>query len=543
MAIWQPPEEAAPPPATPSIEREYIVTLEPGVDYVQFNQEMIASTGAGNIPQRSVDVAYAKPASKRITHYALTDEEAEALRNDTRVTDVELPWQEQEGIEIGHFGIQTGNFNKSASESGQYYDWGKIRHSIVENVYGIGTTTDAVWPYSLDGTGVDIVIQDSGLQADHPEFRDRDGNSRFVPVDWGQYGVSGFNQADHDRDFDGHGTHCGGTAAGLNFGWAKNARIHSVKVSGLEGTGDSGGISTNDCFDCIKLWHRAKPIDPVTGFKRPTIVNMSWGYGGGWTNTPTDVLYRGVTYNSGNDPAFNTGSTHIWDTYGIVPTGRINARLSYIDAEIEELLDEGIHVCIAAGNNYHYIDTSDGQDFNNIVFWSTGSRYYMRGSSPHSTSGRAFIVGNVESSPLDASTERKRGSSECGPGVTVWAAGSDIISCTSTTNKFADAPYFGNDIGEGYRQCNISGTSMASPQVCGIGALYLQAHPDWTPEQLQDRIIKDSLKGVMNDTGATSYRDTDNIMGGNNRLLFNRYNNSTPYSISGLSTTTDLKKR
>lgn len=526
-------------------ERTYIVTLNKDVDYEQFNQEMITSTGAGNIPQRSVDVTKAKPASKRITHYALTDAEAKELRNDSRVTDVEIPWEDDDTIEIGHFASQTGNFNKSASANGQYYDWGKIRHSIVENVYGAGSTTDAEWPYSLDGTGVDIVIQDSGLQADHPEFNDRDGNSRFVPVDWGQYGVNFFNQADHDRDFDGHGTHVGGTAAGLNFGWAKNARVHAVKVSGLEGTGDSGGISTNDCFDCIKLWHRAKPVDPTTGVKRPTIVNMSWGYGTSWDNNATDIVYRGTTYSEDNDPNFQTGgAAYRFGTYGVVPTRRINVRLSYIDAEVEELLDEGIHVCIAAGNNYHYIDASDGQDFNNIVFYSTGNRYYMRGSSPHSTSGRAFIVGNVESDPLDGVIEPKRNSSECGPGVTIWAAGSDIISCTSNTNKFSDAPYFGNQIGEGFRQCNISGTSMASPQVCGVGALYLQAHPDWTPEQLQDRIIKDSIKDVMNDTGSTSYTDSDNITGGNNRLLFNRYNNSTPYSVSGpLATTSSLNKR
>lgn len=524
-------------------EREYIVTLNKGVDYEQFNQEMIASSGSGDIPNRSVDVAFAKPASKRITHYALTDAEAEELRKDPRVTDVELPWQEQ-GLEIGHFAVQTGNFNKSTSESGQYYDWGKIRHSIVENVYGTGTNTDAVWQYSLDGTGVDVVIQDSGLQADHPEFRDRDGKSRFVALDWGAYGATGFDQTAHDRDLDGHGTHCGGTAAGLNFGWAKNARIYSVKVAGLEGTGDTGGISTNDCFDVIKLWHRSKPVDPITGFKRPTIVNMSWGYSAGWTNTATDILYRGITYNNVNDPNFDSGTSYRWETYGVAPTGRINARLSFIDAEVEELLDEGIHVCIAAGNNFHYIDVSGGQDYDNIVFYSTGSRFYMRGSSPASTTGRAFNVGNVESSPLNVSIERKRGSSEAGPGVTIWAAGSDIISCTSNTNKFSDAPYFGNTTGEGYRQCNISGTSMASPQVCGIGALYLQAHPDWTPEQLQDRIIKDSVKNIMNDTGSTSYTDTDNIMGGNNRLLLNRYNNAQPLSITGsLSTTTGLNKR
>ena len=37
---------------------------------------MIASTGAGDIPSRTVDVANARPGSQRNTHYALTDEEA-----------------------------------------------------------------------------------------------------------------------------------------------------------------------------------------------------------------------------------------------------------------------------------------------------------------------------------------------------------------------------------------------------------------------------------------------------------------------------------
>ena len=63
-------------------EREYIVTLNKGVDYAQFNQEMISSTGAGEIPNRTVDVADARPKSTRNTHYALTEAEAIKLRND-----------------------------------------------------------------------------------------------------------------------------------------------------------------------------------------------------------------------------------------------------------------------------------------------------------------------------------------------------------------------------------------------------------------------------------------------------------------------------
>ena len=162
-------------------EKEYVVTLNKGVDYAQFNQEMIASTGSGDIPNRTVDVANARHLSTRNTHYALTEAEAVALRNDARVTDVQLRPEDRDDIEIGYDAVQTANFDKSSSDSGDYRDWGKIIHSFKENKYGTSTSLGYATfdrPYSMDGTGVDIVIQDSGLQVDHPEFKDANGISR-----------------------------------------------------------------------------------------------------------------------------------------------------------------------------------------------------------------------------------------------------------------------------------------------------------------------------------------------------------------------------
>jgi hypothetical protein len=70
---------------------------------------------------------------------------------------------------------------------------------------------------------------------------------------------------------------------------------------------------------------------------------------------------------------------------------------------------------------------------------------------------------------------------------------------------------------------------MASPQVCGVGALYLQADPSLTPAQLQDKLQKDALAVLKDESNNANYGDTTDICGGFNRMLFNRYNNATPF--------------
>mgnify|MGYP000725042875 CR=1 FL=1 len=95
-------------------EQEYIVSLHRGVDAEQFNQEMIALTGDGMIPNRTVDVANARPGSYRNTHYSLTEDEAKALRNDPRVYGVEINPELRDDIRPMIMGLQEGNFNKTS---------------------------------------------------------------------------------------------------------------------------------------------------------------------------------------------------------------------------------------------------------------------------------------------------------------------------------------------------------------------------------------------------------------------------------------------
>ena len=535
-------------------EREYIVTLNVGVDYAAFNAEMIEETGAGDIPNRTVEVTNARPISQRNTHYSLTDEEAVELAQDSRVAGVEIPPDQRDDLDIGFDAVQTGDFTKTNSDSGVYLNWGMRRCATTTNDYNTGNTVSGDYEYNLDGSGVDVVIHDSGLHVDHPEFQDADGVSRVQQIDWyTESGVSGTQDANHYRDNHGHGTHVAGTVAGKTYGWAKNARIYSIKVSGLEGTGDSGtGIPISDCFDVIKGWHDNKPIDPATGYKRPTIVNMSWGYGSTNTYEPYDGYYRGTqwTYDNNNSGVATNLTTSaqlqnrtglpLWnDVYNGNSARKLNTRITSVDNDVQELIDAGIHVCIASGNRNLTIDVSGGPDYDNRyrvypveagASQPGGYIYYCRGSSPFSND--AFMVGNVDSATnSNDDLEQRASSSNHGPGVDIYAPGTRIMSACSNTNSIGGQNY---NLDSNYKQSNISGTSMASPQVCGVGALALQVNPQMTPAQLKTFLHNQSQSGKLReDANYTNWTIADSdysssssaryLAGAPDRFLYSPY--------------------
>ena len=509
-------------------EKEYIVTLNRNVDHIKFDSEMIASTGAGAIPSRSTTIANARPGSKRNTHYMLTDSEAATLRSDPRVMAVEIPPEQRDDIELILNARQQGNFEKTTSDTGTFVNWGLRRMISKSNPY-TGTTVAGDFTYTLDGSGVDVVIQDSGIQADHPEFQDAEGNSRVQEIDWyDESGLTGTQDPIFYTDLDGHGTHCAGIAAGKTYGWAKGARIYAQKLNGLEGATDpNNGIPIGDAFDCIKLWHNNKPIDPATGVKRPTIVNMSWGYVASYTTVST-INYRGVNYTGVQIDS----TTERWNL-GLVPYSsagsfKTNVRIPSVDADIQEMIDAGIHICIAAGNRSHKIDLETGLDYNNFAETNAGTIYYHRGSSP--SDDQAILVGNMDSEEHIDGLEQKAESSETGPGVDIYAPGTNIMSCTSDTNRFADGPYPDDN---NFRICNISGTSMAAPQIAGLGAAYLQLKPDATPAELKAWLVSKSTTDTIFDTiDDEDYTKLRSLLGGNSRFAYNPFNRAVVFSIT-----------
>lgn len=540
------------------MEREYIVTVRKDVDWRELHAEIIRDTTTDDsvdsniVPDRACECADERSINNRNTHYNLTDDEANKLRQDPRILAVEAVDDIPEPTPTA---FQEGEFNRNSTASGQHDNWGMLRHTSTSNTYGSSTTDPGgTYDYVLDGTGVDMVIVDTGIQADHPEWEDADGISRLQQINWfTESGVSGTQPANFYTDVDGHGTHCIGTMAGKYFGWAKNARIYNITLYGNTGN----NISWSQMVDVLIGWHNNKPNDPATGVKRPTVVNMSFQYSVylDTSVTPNQIVGLGDITGGNHRGVSHTETVRSNLTqYGVVGTSRPDIGTGYymfgrkyasIDADVEQLINNGIHVCTAAGNNYQKIDTPSGVDYNNYVTAGSSYVYYHRGKSPSIFEGgntlesslsspsadinEGFDVGALDNtSVLSGSTylDRKTSFSDSGPAVEIYTVGRYVISAQPTS---ASTSYYWDS---NFKQAKYSGTSMAAPQMCGMIGLLAQAHPDWTPAQIKKYFISNS-QALMYDTGNTNdYTTTNTIHGGNNRVAYFPMNGQKPFGYS-----------
>ena len=525
-------------------EREFNIILKKDVDYDSFWKDLETITTLDGIPNRKIEVANRRNGSYRQTHYYLTEAEKTLVEKHPSVLAVEIPPEQRTDIIKGLSASVSGSFTRLPSLDTNDTNWGLLRSSYKNNPFNGSDVYESNFNYSLDGTGVDIIILDSGVDPNHPEWNDANGVSRYTSVDWGAV-HGGFTQnGNHDRDFDGHGTHCAGIAAGKTFGWAKNAKIYSLKLSGIEGSGDSGtGISESYAFDAIKLWHRAKPRDPATGFKRPTVVNMSFmwmaTFNGG--STAYSVIYRGTQYsstdiqNNFDGELRNFGLNEHSSTIGVSGTWKHPIRVASIDTDVEEMLDDGIHVCIAAGNNYTKVDVEGGQDYDNqALINNTVWRYYHRGGSPWNEN--ALIVGSMNHSQVlsgSAYIDQRSYYSNHGPGVDLYAPGNRILSTVSETNSYSSgAYYYDND----HYVAILNGTSMAAPQAAGVVALYAQSNPGLTPARMKAMVIANAGTTIYNPTEGIS--GSNSLQGGEEKTLYNKYSDSQPLQFEGSFTST-----
>jgi subtilisin family serine protease len=204
--------------------------------------------------------------------------------------------------------------------------------------------------------------------------------------------------------------------------------------------------------------------------------------------------------------------------------------VSSVDADIAQMISSGIIVCNAAGNEFLKVDVPGGDDYDNyITLTGFGNFYYHRGGSPRAGSLFGFDVGSLGPSTV-SNQDAKSSFSNSGPGISLYAAGSRIMSAMSEVNDDNSSNVYFYDFN--FKQQLLSGTSMASPQVAGIAALLLQAHPDWTPEQVHNWIIFNSQSEMYSSGLDDDYGTTTSIHGGENALCYFPMSGRKTFEIS-----------
>ena len=310
--------------------REFIVTLRNKDDLEQFYSEMETEGTTNNVPERIVECVNRRPISRN-THYRLSAEEVDQLRNDPRVEAVTLKSKLMGAKAVLH-SSQTATWSRSESIAIGNRNWGIYRSTITDNVVGWGSEGsqgDEAATAVTSGTGknVDVVVVDQIVDPSHGEF-----GGRAQQYDWfanhnlsvwpsnpdSTYNYYDTTPGDGYAGTNNHATHVAGIIGGDTQGWARDADIYNFRHD--QGNLDPGLYTPSDyIFDYIRAFHNAKSVNPATGRRNPTIVNNSWGLGisptvrnsftGGTDSIISKINYRGslITPDSLGNTPLDTG--------------------------------------------------------------------------------------------------------------------------------------------------------------------------------------------------------------------------------------------
>jgi subtilisin family serine protease len=550
--------------------KEYVVTVKNKSDVDSFYDDMDSENGNDYIPNRKVEIAQLREIS-RSTHYLLTEEESQKLKNDNRVFAVEqLPSAlgATPGIipvAPGKLWSQTANFEKNPTIDTNDKNWGLERVTRGSQLSGWGNETSSYWNGTAyadftqtnqnvittsSGKNVDIVIVDEHININHPEFAvnvDGTGGSRAIQYNWFQHSASlGISTTgSYEYNFDGgHGTHVASTVAGNTQGWARDANIYNINFN-YSGTNTPSGDWALYIYDYIRAFHASKPINSATGRKNPTIVNNSWKFTSYlFVSGLNSVTYRGTTIDLTGKTVAEKKTileqqcginvvTQIFGSNYVIDVGPIYLGM---EADITDLINDGIIITAAAGNSYAKMVKSGDLDYDNI---SNSGYYFCRGSSPAAGNG-IICVGSTNATRWDM----KSSFSNYGSRVDIYAPGFNIVGAVYDTNA---ATEFGvtlvNDPRDSnYKLASISGTSMACPQVTGILACLFEQWPSTTQAEALQYLIDNCTTNQIIDPGVmypnTSYVPSPyNSLGesgtnSNNRYLFYKKERQTSGNIS-----------
>ena len=184
---------------------------------------------------------------------------------------------------------------------------------------------------------------------------------------------------------------------------------------------------------------------------------------------------------------------------------------------MQDAINDGVIVISSAGNSYWNCDTSSGDDYNNS-YYTSSTRYHSRGSTPASADN-VICVGSIGSKVA----EYKSNFSNWGERVDIWAPGSDIISAVYDQSSANSAGYGSlpqDPRNSSYYLASISGTSMASPQVCGVIACLAESEPNITQAQVREYFSENYFLQDIGTTGTINHSTYEALGDSANKYLF-----------------------
>lgn len=542
------------------MEEEIVVSLHKGVskeeilDILSRDTTNDSSVDSSIVPDRPVSIENERNSSNRVFHAILTAEEALKLKTDPRIMGInKVPTWDNNWLHTLDYGrksadpipgnpaFNTPKWNRDGTGTGT--NWGLFRIANINNPwysvssdYFQGADIDANISYTVDGTGVDYINQEGHLPAipssnsyfsvSTPSF------NRYHQFQWNTLpNCSSMPTIEYTNSawWSQHATIVTAIATGKYQGVARNANVYALPIN---------FINSSFWFDAIKEFHRAKPVDPVTGIKRPTVVNASWG-----TTWTSKYGFLGTVYDSIQRLNFRgstvTGSTA--EDFVNVTTYALNNFINYdhvgdlypsMRAEVEEMIDEGVIYITSAGNTGSLIDRPTGLDWNNTVTLksqtyhpnpaiSGDTFYYCRGSS--NTGNGSIEVGGISyylhpDLPYANNKEVVASFSCKGPGVPIYAPAWAGIW---TWDESANSEFSVDDYG--------AGTSYAAPLVSGTVCQLLQLSPQMTSPRVKEWLVNNGKTDILFDNNKNEanttirFGDMWSLWSSNNVVAYNPF--------------------
>jgi len=328
-----------------------------------------------------------------------------------------------------------------------------------------------------------------------------------------------------------HGCKCMAVSYGKTHGWAFNANKWFINNIGNSNTGIAAA------WEIQQIFHRHKPLRASDITKNPTVSTNSWGYratrrssGYWWYRTGLANAANG-SWTGGLFDADDSSNTMPKFMRHLGEEGdgkRFKGEMvpSTLTTALDDCINEGVIVVVAAGNSGQKQVKIDHPDYNN--YWSTSSTgtisdthvafgynhyntvnrpgYPQQGGKNASAgiTNRVINVGALddEDAAAGGSTsgqERIVDYSDRGNAIDCYAPADDTLAATSTLSTYsgtnvntteADYPetysqYDSSNLGAP-QDNDFGGTSAACPVAAGLIATKMQYERDWTVENVKN---------------------------------------------------------